>query len=114
HSFVAARYGSRADAYVESTVHAAGEDLDLIETAVHGRSDARVLDLGCGGGHVSYRVAPHVAEVVAVDISEPMLEAVRSTAAARRLANVRVERAAVEDLPFDAATFDFVMSRFSA
>jgi SAM-dependent methyltransferase len=114
HGFVASRYGMRADAYVESSVHAAGEDLDLIEAAVTGRSDARVLDLGCGGGHVSYRVAPHVADVVAIDIADTMLDAVRSTAAARNLSNVRVERGAAEALPFTDHTFDFVVSRFSA
>src|SRR5437867_11053880 len=61
-SLVSDQFGSQAAAYLKSVVHARGADLDQIEKLVHGQSGARVLDLGCGGGHVSYRVAPHVAE----------------------------------------------------
>jgi ubiquinone/menaquinone biosynthesis C-methylase UbiE len=113
-AYVADRYGSRASAYVSSTVHAAGEDLDRIETAVRGCSSARVLDLGCGGGHVSYRAALHVAEVVAVDLSAEMLEAVRRTAVQRNWHNVVVRQCAAESLPFADGVFDFVLCRFSA
>ncbi|MGQ9365390.1 class I SAM-dependent methyltransferase [Azospirillum sp. ST 5-10] len=114
HRYVADRYGSRAGAYVASAVHAAGEDLDRIEDVVRGASTARVLDLGCGGGHVSYRVAPHVAEVVAVDVTAAMLDAVRATAAERGLGNVQVRQGAAESLPFEAGRFDVVVSRYSA
>src|SRR5690606_17006055 len=91
-NFVARHYGPRAAAYVESSVHAAGEDLDHIAALVRGRSGARVLDLGCGGGHVSLRAAPHVAEVVACDVSDEMLDAVRRTAADRGVDGIRVKR----------------------
>jgi ubiquinone/menaquinone biosynthesis C-methylase UbiE len=114
HSFVNTAYSPRANDYLASAVHATGEDLDELEALVRGRSSARVLDLGCGGGHVSYRVAPHVAEVVAVDLSPPMLEVVLRTAAERGLHNVAARQAVAEQLPFDAGRFDFVLSRFSA
>jgi ubiquinone/menaquinone biosynthesis C-methylase UbiE len=114
HAFVANRYGPRAREYVSSAVHAAGEDLDRIEAAVRDHPTARVLDLGCGGGHVSYRTAPHVAEVVAVDLSEEMLEAVQRTAAERNLRNIELRQCAAESLPFPDASFDIVLSRFSA
>jgi len=81
---------------------------------VRGRSGARVLDLGCGGGHVSLRAAPHVAEVVACDVSDEMLDAVRRTAADRGVDGIRVKRCAAEALPFAAGSFDIVLSRFSA
>lgn len=51
-----------------------------MEAVIAGASQARVLDLGCGGGHVSYRAAPHVAEVVACDVTRSMLDAVVRTA----------------------------------
>ncbi len=114
HGVVAENYGPRADAYVSSAVHAGGADLEQIEQALRGRSDARVLDLGCGGGHVSYRAAPHVAEVTAVDLTPEMLEAVTRTAAERGLTNIAARQAAAERLPFDDGRFDVVLCRFTA
>jgi SAM-dependent methyltransferase len=84
-NFVAGHYAARARAYVTSAVHSAGADLDQIEAELRGlgatREAARVLDLGCGGGHVSYRAAPLVAQVVACDITQSMLDEVARTAA---------------------------------
>ena len=113
HEFAAEQYGSRARDYVASAVHSAGADLDQIEAALRGRSAARVLDLGCGGGHVSYRAAPHVASVVACDVTASMLDAVAATAAERGLANIEVQQAAAEALPFPDASFDVVLCRFT-
>jgi SAM-dependent methyltransferase len=114
HSFAAEQYGNRASAYVTSAVHSTGGDLDQIEVEMRGRATARVLDLGCGGGHVSYRAAPHVAEVVACDVTASMLEAVAATAAERGLSNITVQLAAAENLPFPDASFDVVLCRFTA
>ena len=114
HDFVATHYAPRAAAYVTSAVHASGPDLDQIEAFVRGSADARALDLGCGGGHVSYRAAPHVREVVACDLTPDMLAQVKKTAAERGLANIVTRQAAAERLPFAAGAFDFVLSRYSA
>jgi SAM-dependent methyltransferase len=114
HDFVANHYAPRAQAYVSSAVHASGPDLDQIEAFVRGSADARALDLGCGGGHVSYRAAPHVREVVACDLTPDMLAQVKKTAAERGLANIVTQQAAAERLPFEAGAFDFVLSRYSA
>lgn len=114
HQLVVSQFGSRAAAYLTSAVHAQGEDLDAIEASVQGASDARVLDLGCGGGHVSFRVAPHVARVVAYDLSRSMLETVATAATDRELLNVETVCGPAERLPFDDASFDFVVTRFSA
>jgi ubiquinone/menaquinone biosynthesis C-methylase UbiE len=108
------QFGEQANAYLNSAVHAQGSEFALLQAAVAGRGDARVLDLGCGAGHVSFHVAPLVAEVVAYDLSEPMLEVVAQTAAARELNNLRTVQGAAECLPFADAEFDFVFSRYSA
>ncbi len=113
-SLVAEQFGPRAAAYVASAVHSQGEDLDALAGIVAGHDKAKVLDLGCGGGHVSFRVAPHVAQVTAYDLSEDMLGAVAKAAGERGLANVVTRQGKAEKLPFADASFDFVLSRFSA
>jgi SAM-dependent methyltransferase len=114
HSFVAGQYGPRASDYVASAVHSAGADLDQMTAVVRGHPGARVLDLGCGGGHVSYHAAPHVAEVVACDLTQDMLDVVAATAAKRGLTNIAVRQGPAEKLPFPDASFDFVLCRFTA
>src|SRR5215469_2020727 len=54
-SLVAEQFGPRAAAYVSSAVHSQGEDLDALVGVVSRHDKATVLDLGCGGGHVSFR-----------------------------------------------------------
>ncbi len=111
---VSAQFSPRAEAYVTSIVHAQGADLEALAAALTGQSQARVLDLGCGGGHVSFTAAPHVAAVVAYDLSERMLDAVRREAVTRQLGNIETVWGLAEKLPFPAASFDVVVSRFSA
>jgi len=113
HEFAAETYAPRAQDYVTSQVHSSGADLDRMEAELRGRGLARVLDLGCGGGHVSYRAAPHVGEVVACDVTAAMLEVVASEAAARGLANISVRQAPAEHLPFVDGEFDAVLCRFT-
>ena len=113
-SLVTNQFGPRAAAYVTSAVHAQGEDLRQLAGIVRGHGNARVLDLGCGGGHVAFNIAPEVAEVVAYDLSDEMLAAVAQEAARRGLGNVVTKRGAVEELPFADNSFDFVITRFSA
>jgi SAM-dependent methyltransferase len=108
------QFGPQADAYVSSAVHAAGPDLDRIEAIVRANGGGRALDLGCGGGHVAYRIAPYMAEVVACDLSADMLAAVAAEAERRGIANVSTRQAAAELLPFADATFDLTICRMSA
>lgn len=108
------QFGEQAAAYLTSAVHAQGTEFALLQAEVQGRSDARVLDLGCGAGHVSFNVAAAVGEVVAYDLSQQMLDVVRDTAVARGLDNVSTRHGAAERLPFEDGEFDFVFSRYSA
>jgi ubiquinone/menaquinone biosynthesis C-methylase UbiE len=112
-TLVTGQFGPRAAAYVASAVHASGQDLEELAALVSGRASARVLDLGCGGGHVSFHVAPHVRAVVSYDLSQEMLQAVAGEAARRGLANLVTQQGAAEKLPFADGSFDFVLSRYS-
>jgi SAM-dependent methyltransferase len=108
------QFGPRAEAYVQSLVHASGEDLDALESLVRRYHPQRALDLGSGGGHVAYRLAPHVLAITAVDLSADMMAAVAIMARERKLPNIKTCVAPAEDLPFADATFDFLACRFSA
>jgi ubiquinone/menaquinone biosynthesis C-methylase UbiE len=108
------QFGAKADAYVTSQVHAWGADLDWIGERARKLGPARALDLGAGGGHVSYRLSAWCEEVVACDLSGEMLEAVAVEASARGLRNIGGVSGAAEALPFATSSFDLVVSRFSA
>lgn len=113
-SLVAEQFGPRAHSYLASAVHAQGEDLDQFAALVGSRPEAFALDLGCGGGHVSFRLAPLVRKVVAYDLSEAMVETVRAEAARRGLSNLDARVGSAERLPCPDAAFDIVASRYSA
>ena len=113
-ALVEGQFGARAAAYLDSAVHAQGADLQALAALVRGRGAARVLDLGCGAGHVSFHVAPHVGSVVAYDLSPQMLDVVARAAADRALGNVTTRQGVAESLPFADDSFDSVLSRFSA
>ncbi|MDW6025247.1 methyltransferase domain-containing protein [Mesorhizobium sp. BAC0120] len=113
-TLVGGQFGSRAEAYLRSSVHARGADLDALAALIGERQDARALDLGCGGGHVTFNLAPRVREVVAYDLSPEMLEVVARAARERGFDNVTTEQGVAEKLPFADASFDIALSRFSA
>ncbi|WP_244814064.1 class I SAM-dependent methyltransferase [Caballeronia sp. Lep1P3] len=115
HDQVADAFGSTAAAYLTSQVHATGADLDnLAATFAATCGNATVLDMGCGAGHASFAIAPHVRQVVAYDIAPPMLATVEAVAKARALTTIRTQQGAAETLPFDDASFDWAVSRMSA
>jgi ubiquinone/menaquinone biosynthesis C-methylase UbiE len=113
-ALVTGQFGPRANAYVDSAVHARGEDLVTLEALAKKAAPARALDLGTGGGHVAYLLARHADEVAAVDLSADMLAAVAAAAKDKKLPNIATHRASVDRLPFGDASFDFVVSRYSA
>jgi SAM-dependent methyltransferase len=111
---VVEQFGPRAENYVGSAVHASGADLDDVAARAAAIRPARALDLGCGGGHVAYALAPHAGRVTAVDLSAAMLAAVREEAARRGFARIETVEAPAERLPFADESFDMLVSRFSA
>jgi len=107
-------FGPRAGAYVESAVHATGADLARLGELARNAGARHGIDLGCGGGHVSYAIAPHLETVTAVDLSNDMLAAVTEAAKARGLANITTLQSPVEHLPCNDGLFDFLACRFTA
>ncbi|CAI2798386.1 MULTISPECIES: class I SAM-dependent methyltransferase [Pseudomonas] len=108
------QFGEQASAYLSSAVHAQGTEFALLQAELVGQGAARLLDLGCGAGHVSFNMAPLVKEVVAYDLSQQMLDVVATAAVDRGFENIRTVQGAAERLPFADGEFDFVFSRYSA
>ena len=84
----------------------------VLTAAVEASGAKRVLDIGCGTGAVSLALAERPGmQVPGVDISEPML----SRAKARAIEDsktVSFIRADAQDYPFEACSFDHIVSRF--
>jgi len=100
--------------YRSSAVHASGAELEVMVKLAACSGQERVLDAGCGPGHTALAFAPHVGQVVAVDLSEEMLAQGRGLAHDRAISNVEFRQADVEALPFTDGEFDLVVSRYSA
>lgn len=80
---------------------------------LHLRSGDRVVDLGCGTGETTVRLATLVAPatVTGLDISAPMLAAARARAATAGVSNTTFTQCDVEAAPFGDGLFDVAFSR---
>ncbi len=79
------------------------------------RSGLRVLDLGSGTGYPAVLAAQTVGptgSVTGIDLAERMLDVARRKASSLKLNNVTFRTGDVTALPFDAASFHAVTSRF--
>ncbi len=110
------QFDPQAQAYLSSAVHAQGPDLaharELVERMAAPRAAA--LDVGCGAGHLSFALAPVFQRLVALDRSPGMLRTVAQAAVARGLPQIETLSGGAEALPFEAAAFELVATRFSA
>lgn len=107
-------FDTNADAYFKSSVHAQGADLESARRIVRGCPDPKVLDLGCGAGHLTYAIAPYAKKVTAYDLSPQMLQVVAAEAAHRGFVNVETVQGSAHELPFEDSSYDAVVSRYSA
>ena len=110
---VRAQYGAVGDAYVKSVGHATGNDLQRMVELSAPQPTERLLDIGTGGGHVARVFAPHVAEVVATDLTPEILTHAAASFADHGLANISTAIADAEDLPFADASFQLVTCRIA-
>ena len=92
-------WSERAEAYRQSAIHAAGEDLDLVVEWCEPGPGVTVLDVATGGGHVARRLREAGATAVTTDPAPGM--GADTTAPA-------------ESLPFADGSFDGVACRLAA
>jgi len=70
-----------------------------------------VLDAACGAGHVAEQVAPHVRQVVGLDLTRALLDVGAARLAEAGIGNVLLQEGDATELPFVDASFDLVYSR---
>lgn len=107
------QFGANAANYATSEVHAKGASLARLVELVAPQPSWHALDVATAAGHTALAVAPHVADVVASDVTPEMLTVAANQAAERGLTNVRFEAGDAQALPFDDAAFDLVTCRIA-
>lgn len=107
------QFAASGDAYVVSTTHAGGSDLDRLIEVVAPEPEERALDIATGGGHVALALAPRMREVVASDLTPEMLATAERFLTARGVGNARFALADAEALPFAGGAFDIVTCRIA-
>lgn len=108
------QYQDKSKAYLTSQTHAQGIEFTKMRQIISDNQLNNVLDLGCGGGHVSYQVAEVAQSVIAYDLTPEMVALVKAQAEERGLVNITTQVGCAERLPFDDGQFDAVISRYSA
>jgi SAM-dependent methyltransferase len=99
------RYDAKEDASAASEV-AVLKDVGLTRESV-------VVEFGSGTGQFTVAVAPECARVIAVDVSEPMLDRLRRKVARLGLSNVQMVRAGFLTYEHVGTPADFIYSRYA-
>jgi SAM-dependent methyltransferase len=105
-----ATWASGDFAVIGTTLQIVGEQLAESADVCAGE---RVLDVAAGNGNATLAAARRFAHVTSTDYVPALLDKGRARAAAEGLA-VRFEVADAEQLPYEAASFDVVLSTFGA
>jgi ubiquinone/menaquinone biosynthesis C-methylase UbiE len=112
-TLVQQQFGAHAAAYATSAVHAKGASLARLVELVSPEPGWQALDVATGAGHTAAAFAPHVARVVASDLTDEMLSEAHKLAVAKGLANMETAYADAEALAFADGGFDLVTCRIA-
>jgi len=74
------------------------------------RSDMEVLEFGCGTGSTALAHAPHVAHILATDVSAAMIGIGREKAQSTGIDNVTFRQAGVEEFEAPDGSYDMVLA----
>jgi ubiquinone/menaquinone biosynthesis C-methylase UbiE len=113
HNRVQERFGTYAQNYVTSAVHGASYTLDRLIELLEPLDHKWALDVATGGGHVALAMARKGAQVIASDLTAPMLQAARTHIGGQG-APMTYARVDGQHLPFADASLDIVTCRLAA
>lgn len=108
------QFGTSAEAYATSSVHAKGASLNRLLALIDLLPTWRVLDVATGAGHTAHTIAPFVERVVASDLTFEMLPIARRLAVDKGRTNLDTVSAEAGQMPFSARSFDLVTCRIAA
>lgn len=112
-TLVQQQFGANAANYSTSVVHAKGASLARLVELVKPEKHWVALDIATAAGHTAAAFAPHVAKVIASDLTPEMLTQASKLAKERGLTNMETAAADAEDLPFGDSMFDLVTCRIA-
>jgi ubiquinone/menaquinone biosynthesis C-methylase UbiE len=113
HQLVTDQFAPTAASYATSAVHGNAEALAEFMALGDPKPTDEMIDVATGAGHVALTFAPHVAKVVAFDLTPSMLEQTLATAKERGLTNIEAKQGTAEELPFEDDTFDLYAVRLA-
>ncbi|XOV84033.1 MAG: class I SAM-dependent methyltransferase [bacterium] len=101
---IAPRYSTQPIADTESYAR------KLAATQALMRADMQVLEFGCGTGSTALQHAPHVAHIVATDVSAAMIGIGRDKARQEGIENITFSQSGVEDFAAPDGSFDMILA----
>ena len=113
---VAAHWNRRAPSFDDDFGHSIRTRAErvawdrILDLVLAGRGPGDALDVGCGTGFLTFELIGRGHRVTGVDFAPAMIAEARRKAAERSV-TVRFEEADAEQLPFEPARFDLVISR---
>src|SRR5271154_3922701 len=111
HDRVRSQFGAAAAAYTASVGHRDPAMVGRVVELARPQPGDRALDIATGAGHTALALAPHVAEVIAYDLTPQMLAETARNAAERGLTNAAIRQGAAEQLSFADSSFEIVTVR---
>jgi ubiquinone/menaquinone biosynthesis C-methylase UbiE len=84
-----------------------------VVAAAHARPGDRIVDLGCGAGRVSLRLAERGAKVLAVDGNQVVLRGLEATARERSLTGLEVLARPIDCLSLPARSADLIVTSYA-
>lgn len=97
---------SKVAEHIESAAEAFVDRLDI-------KPGMKVLDVACGSGNLSVLAAQEGAEVSGIDVAPNLVNAARKRAYRHGL-DIEFQEGDAEEMPYDDASFDLVMTMFGA
>lgn len=106
-------FGRQAQTFDNWAEKADDQVATRFQTALGDAGRGNLLDVACGPGVVTAAIALAAASVVAFDATEEMLEKAKARCAKAGLTNVEFRSGDAENLPFDDAQFDGLVTRLA-
>lgn len=110
---IIAQFTRQAQPFADNQAHSTDRSFSVFRDLGQLTGRERLLDSGCGPGLVSRYLAPHVAQVVGVDLTPAMVDLATQAARVVGLSNTSFMQGNMTSLPFAADEFDVAVTRYA-